>query len=152
MTQAHKTTWILVCDGARGRIFTQPRPLEPLSVVSSAEHPESHGHTRDLGSDKPGRTQDSSHSGARHSMAPRVDWHAFEKTRFAQEMAAVVEKAATAKAFDQLILVAPPRVLGDLRQALGSQAAALLAGDLDKDLTNLDGPEIAGHLGAWLRF
>ena len=152
MTQAHKTTWILVCDGARGRIFTQPRPLEPLSVVSAAEHPESRGHTRDLGSDKPGRSHDSSHSGARHSMAPRVDWHNFEKTLFAQEMAAILEKAAEAKAFDQLILVAPPRVLGDLRPALGRHAAALLAGDLDKDLTHLDGPEIAGHLGAWLRF
>lgn len=151
MTKRHPTTWILVCDGARGRIYSHEGPGSGLTVVSSAEHPETHGHTRDLGTDRPGRTADSTGSGSRHALSPRTDWHNFEKTRFAGEMAGVVEKAAAAKAFDRLVVVAPPKVLGDLRKALGAHAQALLAGELDKDLTQIEGAELIGHLGAWIK-
>ena len=84
-------------------------------------------------------------------MAPRADWHDFEKTRFAGEMAAVIEKAAADKSFDRLVVVAPPRVLGNLRQAFAAQTKALVAGELDKDLTQFEGAELAAHLGEWIR-
>lgn len=151
MTKRHPTTWILVCDGARGRVYSHEGPGSGLIVVSSAEHPETHGYTRDLGSDRPGRTFDSTETGGRHALSPRADWHNFEKTRFAAQMAAVVEKAAAAKSFDRLVVVAPPRVLGDLRQALGTHSQALLAGELDKDLTHFEGAELIGHLGQWVK-
>jgi len=151
MTTRHPKTWFLVCDGARGRIYAHEGAGSGLSVVSSAEHPESHTRTRDLGSDRPGRSFDSTATGGRHAMAPRADWHDFEKTRFAGEMAAVIDKAAADKSFDRLVVVAPPRVLGDLRQAFTAQTKALVAGELDKDLTQFEGAELAAHLGEWIR-
>lgn len=150
MPKHPETTWILVCDGARGRIFANYGPGTGLTVVTAAEHPESHGHTRDLGADRPGRSFDSSGSGGRHAMEPPVDWHQFEKTKFAKEMAAVIDKAAVAAQFDWLVVVAPPHVLGDLRKTLHSRSKAFLKGELDKDLTHLDGDALAAHLTDWV--
>ncbi len=149
MPKPPPTTWILVCDGARGRVFAHRGPGTGLAAVAAAEHPETHGHTRDLGTDRPGRSFDSAGSG-RHAMEPPVDWHRFEKTKFAKEMATLVETAAAARRFDRLVVVAPPQVLGDLRKALGPHARKRLAGELDKDLTHLEGAALRAHLSDWV--
>ena len=44
--------------------------------------------------------------------------------------------------------MAPAKTLGDLRQALGKEAAAKVDGELSKDLTPIPDHELAGHLGA----
>ena len=82
----------------------------------------------------------------RHAMAPRVDWHEFEKTRFAKEVATALNKAAGGQAFDRLILVAPPKTLGSLRAGLDKTAATRITGELAKDLTNLALDALPGHL------
>jgi protein required for attachment to host cells len=79
-------------------------------------------------------------------MEPRVDWHRFAKEQFARDVAAALEKAALDRLYGNLILVAPPRTLGDLRQALGSHARSLVAGEVPKDLTNLPDHELPAHL------
>jgi protein required for attachment to host cells len=150
MTKRHPTTWILVCDGARGRIFSHESGTKGLTVVTRAGNAEAHRRTRELGSDRPGRTHESTHTGQRHAMEPRVDWHRFEKARFAQEMAAVLDRAALDGAMDRLVLVAPPQVLGDLRQALGAHGKGKLAGEINKDLTNLEAAELVIQLDEWI--
>jgi protein required for attachment to host cells len=150
MTKRHPTTWILVCDGARGCIYSHESGTKGLAVVTQADHIETHRRTSELGSDRPGRTHDSAHTGQRHAMEPRVDWHRFEKARFAQEMAAILDKAALGDSMDRLVLVAPPQVLGDLRHALGAHGRAKLAGEVNKDLTNLEATDLATELAEWI--
>lgn len=145
-----KTTWVLVCDGAKARIFANTGPGTGLALVTGAEHPESRLHTRDIGTDQPGRSFDSSGQG-RHAMEPPVDWHRFEKTRFAGEMAAIIDGAAKADRFDRLVVTAPPQVLGDLRKALGKHARDRVVGELDKDLTHLEPNALAPHLRDWVK-
>jgi protein required for attachment to host cells len=151
MLKRHETTWVLVCDGARGRIFVHRGPGSGLELVSSEDHAASHRSTHEMGSERPGRTFDSTGTGGRHAMEPRVDWHRFEKQHFAREMAALVNQAASDKLFDRLIVVAPARTLGELRGALDLHLGPRLAGELAKDLTHLDGHELAGHLGGLIR-
>ena len=62
----------------------------------------------------------------------------------------MIDKAAAAEQFDRLVVVAPPHVLGDLRKALHKKSDALLAGELHKDLTHLDGDALAAHLTDWV--
>ena len=64
-------------------------------------------------------------------MAPRVDWHRFAKEQFARDVAAALEAAALKKLYEELVIVAPPQALGDLRQALGRHAKALVTGYSD---------------------
>ena len=53
-----------------------------------------------------------------------------------QSMIAVtINKAAESGAMKEIIIIAPPRVLGELRKELSAKARAKVKGELDKDLT-----------------
>lgn len=145
MLTKKQTTWVVVCDGARGRIFVNEGRGTGLDEIESAENPDARAPSRDLGADRPGRTHDSGSQG-RHGMEPPADWHGAEKERFAKEMAARVNSAALENKFDSVILVAPPRVLGDLRQALSAQATTKVTGEIGKDLTQLSVHDLGPHL------
>ncbi len=141
--EKQKRTWILVADGARARILLHDgQEIEPVALKSYVGNRRP---SREIGSDKPGRTFESA-DGSRHSYAPRVDWHGFEKHLFARRMVAVLEDASKRGAFDALILVAPPKALGELRAALGPALHTRLRGEVAKDLTNLSDNEVAQHL------
>jgi len=147
MPDRESTTWIVVADGAKARILERQGvhgTLAPATGHCFAEA-EARQPTRDVGADRPGRVYESADA-ARHAMEPRVDWHRFAKEQFAGDVAAALEEAALKKLYGELILVAPPRTLGDLRQALGNHARALVAGEIAKDLTNLPDHELPAHL------
>lgn len=147
MIQPKKTTWVLVCDGARARIFENTGPGTGLETVTTAEHPAARASTRELGTDRPGRSFESAPSvNMRHGMAPKADWHELEKEKFAREIASILDDAAKANRFDRVILVAPPATLGELRKLLGKTAAERVAGDIDKDLTGHPVAEIASQV------
>jgi protein required for attachment to host cells len=151
MVKAPSITWIAICDGARACFYANSGPGTGLVPVAKAEHPASRAHSRDLGTDRPGRSFDSTATGARHSMAPRADWHNFEKDLFARKISGILDAAAGEKRFDRLILVAPPRILGDLRKTLGTPAQDRITGELDKDLTNIPPDQLGAHLGDLIR-
>lgn len=139
-------TYVLIADGARARIVLNEGPgrglvaAYPNDFVSSA----SRLHTRDLVADKPGRGFESA-DGSRHAMTPRVDWHRNKKHQFAKSMARVLDKAAARKAFDRLILVAPPDSLGVLRKALTGKTRALVTAEIPKDLTKVPIRDLPGY-------
>ena len=58
------------------------------------------------------------------------------RSTFARELADWLKAAHQAKAYERLILVAPPRTLGDLRQHLDPQVAKQVTAEIDKDLTH----------------
>jgi protein required for attachment to host cells len=147
MPDTAPTTWILVADGAKARVLARHGshgPLEAASNLCFAE-PEARLPTRDVGADRPGRVHESANA-ARHAMEPRVDWHRFAKEQFARGIATALEAAAQNNLYEELILVAPPQALGDLRQALGRHTKALVTGEIAKDLTNLPDHELPAHL------
>jgi protein required for attachment to host cells len=138
-------TWILVADGARARILQCQGWGSGLTAVPGQARTVSNPPTRDQGTDRPGRVQESADS-ARHAMAPRVDWHRYEKHLFATELAGVVNRAGQEKAFDRLVIVAPPGTLGDLRAKLDKNTRRMVTAELDKDLTNLSLDELEAQL------
>lgn len=140
-----KKTWVLVADGARARVLVNQGPTSGLEPVVGHDFSASRLATREIGSDRPGRTHRSSDS-MRVAMEPRVDWHTYEKHLFAKTVAKVLDDGARVKAFDQLVLVAPPRAMGALRAALGQRARALVKAELKKDLTHLASHELTPHL------
>lgn len=64
-----------------------------------------------------------------------TDFHQLEEDRFAAEAAEMLKKRALANAFEQLIIVAPPRTLGELRKHYHKEVESRLLGEIDKDLT-----------------
>lgn len=149
---AKKRTWILIADAASARILTlegSPQDRAPI-VTATFENPAVHGHSRDLVCDKPGRSFESVGS-MRHAQEPRVDPHRQAKSAFARTIADYLDRADRDGKFDQIILVAPPVTLGDLRAMLGKRVAKRVAGEIGKDLTKTPGAEVVAQLPVGVR-
>jgi protein required for attachment to host cells len=139
-------TWILIADGARARIFVNEGPGKGLKPAISKEFATENLPTREVIADRPG--SNASGGAARHGYAPKVDWHQFEKQRFAASMAAILNKEAKRQAFERLVLVAPPEPLGGLRAKLDSATRGCVVKEIGKDLTNLTEHELPKRLEA----
>ncbi|MGB1547872.1 MAG: host attachment protein [Alphaproteobacteria bacterium] len=151
MPKKPQKTWILIADGARARILHHVTGEESLEPVLEEADLKSRQHTRELGTDKPGRTHESIADGSRHAMAPRVDWHEFEKHLFAKEVAKILNHATQEHAFDRLVLVAPPKILGELRNLLDKTTQAHVTAEINKDLTGVPLHDLPVHLDAALK-
>lgn len=138
-------TWVVVADSSRARIFQAEGVLGPLREVATLTHPEARLHTQELTSDLPGRAFDSVGAG-RHAMERIVDPKEHEALMFAHQVATRLETAYNDGQFAQLVLVAAPRFLGQVRQTLSNQVAAAITYELDKNLTQQSAEDIRRHL------
>ena len=139
-------TWVIVADGARARFFEhnsdRSAQLEEFDAMVSPQH---RLHEADLRSDRAGRTFDSRGRG-RHAMEPVHTARDHETQVFARDLAAHIEDARIAGYLDKLILIAPPKFLGQLRSSLCSNALKLVVHSIDKELTKASSEEVARHL------
>ena len=143
------TTWILIADGARARIFANRGPGKGIVPVEGGVLESDHAPSRELTSDRPGRTFESADV-MRHAIDPAQDPHRELKRGFARHLATYVEERLAEKAFDRLILVAPPVTLGDLRAALPKSVKERVSAELDNDLTKTPVGELPKHLATVL--
>ncbi len=147
-----KPTWVLIADGARARVLAQEKPFEQLRpAFEQEEFTGSRAQTKDIVSDRPGRSFDSGGQG-RHAMEPPTDPQRYAKFAFARELAARLEEAAHAGRFARLVLVAAPKTLGDLRELLPDPVRTKVVAEIDKDLTRVPLRDLPGHLDTVLKF
>ncbi|MDF2096523.1 host attachment protein [Aquibaculum arenosum] len=135
------TTWLLVADGARARTFSRQEPSKRLSELDEGSFTGNRSHSRDLGNERPGRTHDSAGPG-RHAMEPPSDPHDLAEQSFLREVVEWLEEKEKSGAFDQLIVVAAPRALGELRRLFSKSLSARILAELDSDLTHADAREV----------
>jgi protein required for attachment to host cells len=138
-------TWLVIADGERARILARRADAGGWETISSVQSAHAHRTTAELGTDKPGRAQESV-GAARHAVAPRSDLHARDKEEFAHTVAGILNEAAPSGEFDRLVLVALPHTLAALRDGLSREAAEKVGAELQKDLTKLPDHEIAADL------
>ena len=131
-------TWILVADGGQAKTFLAAgkHDIELLSETTIPNPP-----SRDLDSDRPGRTFDSKGAG-RHAKEPPSDSHDRLETDFIRSVAEGIDAAHAHKEFDRLIVVAAPKALGDLRAAYSKRLARAVSSEIPKDVTNLSATEL----------
>ncbi|MFD1697649.1 host attachment protein [Roseibium aestuarii] len=132
--------WVFVGDGEKALVFRNEgdRDFPNLQVIRDfhSDNPK----TSDQGTDAPGRFSDG--PGPQRSAAEQTDWHTLEKHRFAKDMAEMLYKAAHRGAYKQLVVAAPPVVLGDLRKAFHKEVKARIVAEVDKELTGHPSHEI----------
>ena len=63
-----------------------------------------------------------------------------------RETAEMLRKRALARKFDKLIVIAPPKTLGELRKHYHKEVESRLIGELAKDLTGHSIPDIEAAL------
>jgi protein required for attachment to host cells len=144
------TTWILIADGAHARLFSNSGPGKGIEAVQGGVINGDHRPDHELVRDGLGRTFESSGSAGdmRHAIEPRVDPHRELKRTFAHELADMLDQRLAEKAYDRLVIVAPPKALGDLRAALSAHVKPLVYAELNKDLVKTPTAELPSHLGA----
>ncbi len=139
------TVWVVVADASKARIFTAENRLSPLQELEDHVHATTRLHGQDLEADAPGRAFDSAGQG-RHAMGKEELTKDTEAQRFAHELSEVITKARNEEAFIKLYLVAPPKFLGMLRDALPKNVKERLEGEVPQDLVKHDAEDIRGHL------
>jgi protein required for attachment to host cells len=142
-----RITWIVMADGSRARIVTRREEGSGFEVVSEMAAPEAQAPSREIWTDRPGRTQESG-SPSHHGIEPRTDPHEERKTAFVRDLAGRLNRAAGEKRFDALILFAPPRCLSELRTTLDEAARRKIKAEAPKDITKLPLEELPRHLDA----
>jgi protein required for attachment to host cells len=152
MAKRPAKTWIVVADGARARFFSPDKESAKLVPTGLADlvAPASRQRPRDLKSDRPGRSFSASRSGVRHAFEPPHDYHKLEKRRFMATLAETLDDACARRAFDDLILVAPRRSLGELRSLLSKRVQGSVRQEVAKDLTNEPPSRLRRRLGPLL--
>jgi protein required for attachment to host cells len=143
-----KRTWFVVADGAHVNFFGLTANGSGLIRVGGTglSGADVRVPARELKSDKPGRTISSSSGGPRHAIEPHHDYHKLEKHKFTIGVAKALEKAFEEDRFDQLVLVAPSRSLGELRTVLSDQVRSHVVHELAKDLTKHPADTLWAHL------
>jgi protein required for attachment to host cells len=142
------TLWIIVADGEHVR-FVQPDASNMLRTVSSLDSASAHLRSRDIGSDRPGRSFESSGS-THHAVGQRHDLHTMEKEKFVRLVGEQINESSGRGEFDELLLVAPVRALTELRKVLDPATAAKLVGALEKDLVKTPDHELWPHVREWV--
>ena|SRR5436190_15541309 len=138
-----KKTWVLVADGTRARIFV--KRFKSLNNAFGRDFVADNLRDSEIYMDKPGRAYETANP-IRHAYQPRTDWHEYQKQIFAKEICTILEKANETSDFDELIIISPPKMLGDIRSYLGKQVVTKITAEIPKDVSKLSEYELLNYL------
>lgn len=137
---------VLVADGRKSLFLRNEGDDQFLNLVVEDQRAHADLADRDMKSDAPGRSM--SPVGGGQSTMDEPDYHQIEEDRFAKETAELLAKRVQKNGVEQLIVVAPPRTLGELRHHYGKAVQAKIVAEVDKDLVNHPIDQLEGVLKA----
>jgi protein required for attachment to host cells len=131
--QVPHNSFVLVADGKKMLFFRnegdEAFPKLEIERKQEQENPP----TRDQKSDESGAANNG--RGPGHNAYSETDFHQLEEDRFAAEAADMLKRRALRNEYESLIIVAPPRTLGELRKHYHKEVEKRLAAEIAKDLT-----------------
>lgn len=142
----HNGDWVVVCDGAKALILENAGDAVSLNLKTKEVHAQADEKTSEQGTDAPGRSINS--VGARRSAMEQTDWHQQDEDRFLTELSKRLDAAVGSGETKGVVLVAPPRALGVIRQAATPNLRKALRAEIDKDYVRMPVHEIEKHLAA----
>lgn len=141
-----RASWVVVCDGAKALILQNVGDAEILNLRVRQAFEYRHEADRDIGADKPGRSHRP--GGVGGSAVEETSWHEQAENEFLKQVAAKIDGLVHDEGSRRIVLVAPPKALGTLRQSLSTDARAAIAAQVAKDLTNVPIDQIEQYLAA----
>lgn len=139
-------TWVLVADAEGARIFSFLEKNGQWTLQDSIKgdgsaHPDQ---TANFG------PKASEHKGALHGHGQNNPKETLER-RFAHTLAHVLERGLGQHSFAKLVLVAPPKLLGDLRENLSRGLQAAVVSEINKDYSHSGVEDLMTRLRPELR-
>ncbi|PZN51760.1 MAG: Host attachment protein [Proteobacteria bacterium] len=126
--------WIVVADGEKALFLKNEGDAKfpDFQVVRAME--QDNPATREQGAERPGRHSDG--PSPHNSAYDETDWHKLNKARFAEEIAEHLYKRAHRGDFEEIVIVAPPQLLGEIRRKLHKEVTDRVRAEIPKTLTN----------------
>ena len=137
-------TLVLVADGRKMLFLRNHGEGAQIDLRLEAHREQENAASRDQGTDAPGRSFSS--VGARRSAMGETDFHQIQEDRFAAEAADLLRERALSGDFESLVVVAPPRTLGELRKHYHKEVENRIVDEFHKDLTGCTVEEIEAAL------
>jgi protein required for attachment to host cells len=114
--------------------------LSEVAVLGVSQFPEASAEY----SDRPGRLRGGSGAGL-HGIDPHESLDEQHRERFARRVAEALSEQWSAQSPDRLVMAAPAKMLGLLRDQIDGPAAAALLADLPKDLVKIPTHDLPSH-------
>lgn len=138
--------WVVVCDGAKALILENAGDAKFPNLKTRDVFEHKAAATHDLGTDAPGRTGGA--PGPGRASVGQTDWHTQEEESFLADLVGKLDQAVEAHEVKSVIMIAPPRALGFLRQTYGNGLKGAIRAEIDKDLVKMPVHEIEKYLTA----
>jgi protein required for attachment to host cells len=149
---------VLVADGRKMLFFRNEGDGEFPNLEVERKQVDVNPETHEQGTDEPGSAFTSGGSprdgsgvspGANNRSAyEQTDFHQLEEDRFAAETAEMLKERALRNDYESLIIVAPPKTLGELRRHYHKEVEKRITAEIAKDLTTMPVAEIEKILQA----
>lgn len=133
MTRLKTGAWVVVADGEKALFLKNDGDAEDPNLNVERIEEQDNPPTREQAANRRGRVMQSANPG--RSAYDDTDWHEFEKARFARDLADILYKKAHQGAFDELVVVAGPQVLGVLRDEYHQEVSNRIVAEIPKTLT-----------------
>lgn len=126
-------SWIVVVNRTEAKFYTYYNHRNSdLKFVTKIENPRGRLKAQEIDADKPGIFSSLLTYGPRLVKKQTPTQRVAEE--FAKEVAEFMENCRTKQMFDNLIIVAPPAFLGELRQKLSGPLKKIVKKEIAKDL------------------
>jgi len=137
--------WVLVCDGRKAILLQNAgdRVYPKLETRRVTEH--STRPTHELGTDEPGRTFSRAYGAQRSAMEP-TDLERLSEEAFLKDVTADLDRKVISGQIKHVILVAPPRALGVIRQHETAHLRGAVLAEVERDYVREPLYEIERHL------
>ena len=140
MIRLEKDTWVLVADGEKALFLRNDGGAVTPDLTVQRVEQQDNPRQGDQVSDRPGRRPDPG-MGQRSAME-EADWHQLAKDRFAADLSDILARMVRRGRIARLVLVAPPRSLGELRAQLDEAVLKTVVAEIPKTLTGHSLPDI----------
>lgn len=135
---------VLVTDGAKALVMRNEGDAITPDLKLVRSYSQDNPPTREQGTDKPGRTNES--TGTRRSSMETPDWHEIAEAEFVARIAEDMNRDLRAGDYENLIVVAPPVALGVYRKSVAPAVAKVTMAEIDKDLVKHTAADITAHV------
>jgi protein required for attachment to host cells len=121
-------TWIVAADASRARILQVADP-QRLVEIEAFVNPDARLQDRDVDTDARTRFPGG------HTADPEIGAVEHRNELFAKRVADYLDKARNDHRYERLVIVAAPKMLGQLRQELDKEVRKLVLDEVPKDLS-----------------
>ncbi len=135
---------VLVADGRKMLFLRNQGEGDHIELVTQTHHQRADRKDHELKSDGPGLTAQRGSYG--HPAVDETDFHQLDEDRYAADAADQLRLRALAGDFEALVIIAPPKTLGELRKHLHKEVERRVVMELPKEMTDRPLPDIAAML------